>query len=59
VFSDSLASVAPGCRLVRHRCDRLGGGRPYFPFGADLRLRLVEQRAFRGGAVYLRYAKIG
>jgi hypothetical protein len=23
----------------------LGGGKPYFPLGADLRLRLVEQRA--------------
>ena len=99
VFSDSLASVAPGCRLVRraeaiHEVVRLkeetdgdlsvggaglaaslldlidefrltvvpafvGGGTPYFPIGADLRLRLVEQRAFRSGTVYLRYARIG
>jgi dihydrofolate reductase len=99
VFSDSLESVAPGCRLVR-RCDAvdevlrlkeetdgdlsvggaalaaslldlidefrpmvvpalLGGGKPYFPLGADLRLRLVEQRAFRNGTVYLRYVRIG
>jgi dihydrofolate reductase len=99
VFSDSLASVAPGCRLVR-RADAideavrlkeeidgdlaiggaglaaslldlidefrpsvvptfLGGGKPYFPLGADLRLRLVEQRAFGGGTVYLRYRRIG
>ena len=26
----------------------LGGGKPFFPLGADLRLRLVEQRAFAG-----------
>jgi len=37
----------------------LGGGKPFFPLGADLRLRLVEQRAFAGGTVYLRYARIG
>jgi dihydrofolate reductase len=36
----------------------LGGGKPFFPLGADLRLRLVEQRAFAGGTVYLRYARI-
>ncbi len=98
VFSDSLESVAPGCRLVR-RADAIaevtrlkeetdgdlslggaglaasllelidefrprvvpafvGGGKPYFPVGADLRLRLVEQRAFPGGTVYLRYERI-
>lgn len=99
VFSDSLTSVAPGCRLVR-RADAvdevvrlkeatdgdlavggaglaaslldlvdefrpsvvpafLGGGTPYFPLGADLRLRLVEQRTFRSGTVYLRYRRAG
>ena len=99
VFSDSLESVAPGCRLVR-RPDAVdevvrlkketdgdlsvggaglaaslldlidefrpmvvpavvGGGKPYLPLGVDLRLRLVEQRAFRNGTVYLRYARIG
>ena len=99
VFSDSLTSVAPGCRLVR-RADAVaevvrlkeetdgdlavggaglaaslldlidefrprvvpavtGGGTPYFPVGTGLRLRLVEQRAFRGGTVYLRYRRIG
>src|SRR3954471_10076158 len=99
VFSDSLESVAPGCRLVR-RADAVdevvrlkqetdgdlavggaglaaslldlidefrpmvvpaftGGGKSYFPLGADLRLRLVEQRAFSNGTVYLRYERIG
>ena len=99
VFSDSLSSVAPGCRLVR-RADALdevvrlkretdgdlavggaglaaslldlidefrltlvptftGGGTPYFPLGAGLRLRLVEQRTFRSGTVYLRYRRLG
>ncbi|MBW0114497.1 dihydrofolate reductase family protein [Pseudonocardia abyssalis] len=98
VFSDSLTSVAPGCRLVR-RTDTVdevarlkagtdgdlavggaglaaslvdlvdefratvvpaftGGGTPYFPLGVDLRLRLVEQRTFGSGTVYLRYARI-
>jgi dihydrofolate reductase len=99
VFSDSLASVAPGCRLVR-RADAVaevvrlkeevdgdlaiggaglaaslldlvdefrpmvvpaavGGGKPYLPPGADLRLRLVEQRVFRSsGTVHLRYERI-
>ncbi|GAY11989.1 dihydrofolate reductase family protein [Pseudonocardia sp. N23] len=97
VFSDSLESVPPGCRLVR-RADAFdevvrlkkeiegdlsvggaalaaslvdlidefrpnvvpavtGGGKPYFPLGADLRLRLVEQRTFGSGAVCLRYAR--
>jgi dihydrofolate reductase len=99
VFSDTLESVAPGCRLVR-RADAVdevlrlkketdgdlsiggaglaaslvdlidefrptvmpactGGGKPYFPLGADLRLRLIEQRAFTSGAVYLRYERVG
>src|SRR3954471_7456161 len=89
VFSDSLESVAPGCRLVR-RADAVaevvrwkretdgelaiggaglaaslldlidefrprvvpavtGGAKPYFPIGADLRLRLIEQHTFRDG----------
>lgn len=98
VFSDSLGSVAPGCRLVRRAGARdevvrlkeetdgelsvggpglaaslldlidefrltvvpafLGGGRPYVPLGADLRLRLLEQRTFRSGTVYLSYARV-
>jgi dihydrofolate reductase len=97
VFSDTLESVPPGCRLVR-RADAIdevvrlkktdgdlavggaglaaslldlidefrpsvvpaftGGGQPYFPLGADLRLRLIEQRTFTGGTVYLRYERI-
>ena len=98
VFSDSLESVAPGCRLVR-RADAIdevvrlkketdgelavggaglaaslldlidefrvtvvpafsGGGKPYFPLGADLRLRLMEQRTFGNGTVYLRYERL-
>ena len=36
-----------------------GGGKPYFPLAADLRLRLAEQRAFGNGTVYLRYERIG
>jgi dihydrofolate reductase len=97
VFSDTLESVAPGCRLVR-RADAVdevtrlkketdgdlavggaglaaslldlidefrptvvpavaGGGTPYLPLGADLNLRLLEQRTFTGGSVYLRYAR--
>lgn len=98
VFSDTLASVAPGCRLVR-RADAVaevvrlkaetdgdlsvggpglaaslldlidefrpmvvpavtGGGTPYLPPGTALKLRLVEQRTFTAGTVYLRYARI-
>ncbi|ALE85279.1 dihydrofolate reductase family protein [Pseudonocardia sp. HH130629-09] len=98
VFSDSLESVAPGCRLVR-RADAveevtrlkadvdgelavggpglaaslldlvdefrprvvpvvLGGGTPFLPPGADLRLRLLEQRTFAGGTVHLRYQRV-
>jgi dihydrofolate reductase len=32
-----------------------GGGTPYFPRGANLSLRLVEERAYPSGTVYLRY----
>jgi dihydrofolate reductase len=97
VFSDSLESVAPGCRLVR-RADSIaemtrlkagtdgelgvagaglaasvldlidefkirlapcfvGGGKPYVPLGTNLRLQLLEQRAFRDGTMYLRYGR--
>jgi dihydrofolate reductase len=35
----------------------VGGGKPFFPAGARLRLRLVEQRQFASGALYLRYGR--
>lgn len=98
VFSDSLESVAPGCRLVR-RADAVdevrrlkqetdgelavggaglvaslldlidefrmrvvpvftGGGKPYFPLGTEVQLRLIEQRTFHSGTVYLRYERL-
>ena len=34
----------------------VGGGTRWLPDGVRLDLRLVEERAFAGGAVYLRYA---
>jgi dihydrofolate reductase len=37
----------------------VGGGKPFFPAGRELRLRLVEQRAFASGALYLRYRRAG
>ena len=98
VFSDSLESVAPGCRLVRSpdavaEVRRLkeehdgsldlagpglaatlldmidqfqvvvtpvavGGGKPFFPAGARIALRLVEQHTFNSGAVQLRYERV-
>jgi dihydrofolate reductase len=33
----------------------LGGGKPWFPRGASLPLRLLETRRFASGVVYLRY----
>ena len=37
----------------------VGGGKPYFPAGGEqLRLRLLEQRAFASGALYLRYERV-
>lgn len=36
----------------------IGGGKPYFPPGAEqLRLRLVENRTCDGGVLYLRYER--
>jgi dihydrofolate reductase len=98
VFSDSLESVAPGCRLVRsadaaaevrrlkeeydgsldvggpglaatllEHIDEFqpvvvpavaGGGKPFFPPGARIALRLVEQHVFGSGAVALRYQRV-
>ena len=37
----------------------VGGGRRALPDGARLRLRLVDERSFAGGAVFLRYALAG
>lgn len=34
----------------------VGGGKPVFPLGARLRLELLDEHRFRGGAVFLRYA---
>jgi dihydrofolate reductase len=37
----------------------VGGGKPFFPVGREqLRLRLVEHRAFASGALYLRYRRL-
>jgi dihydrofolate reductase len=39
----------------------VGGGKPYFPADGQqlrLRLRLLEQRAFASGALYLRYERV-
>jgi dihydrofolate reductase len=35
-----------------------GGGKPFLPPGVALRLRLIEQRTFRNGSLYLRYAQV-
>lgn len=35
----------------------VGGGKPFFPAGSRLSLRLLEQRRFESGAVYLRYGR--
>jgi dihydrofolate reductase len=35
----------------------VGGGKPFFPAGMRLRLRLAEHRTFASGAVYLRYER--
>lgn len=35
-----------------------GGGKPFLPPGAALKLRLIEQRTFGNGAVYLRYGRV-
>jgi dihydrofolate reductase len=35
----------------------VGGGKPFFPPGKQLNLRLAEQRTFSSGAVYLRYER--
>jgi dihydrofolate reductase len=35
----------------------VGGGKPFFPAGVKLRLRLTEQYRFGSGAVFLRYER--
>ena len=35
----------------------VGGGKPFFPAGSRLRLRLIEHRTFASGGLYLRYAR--
>jgi dihydrofolate reductase len=37
----------------------VGGGKPFFPVGTKLQLRLAEHRVFTSGAVYLRYERAG
>lgn len=34
----------------------VGGGKPYFPAGVRLNLELLEERRFRNGEIFLRYA---
>lgn len=35
----------------------VGGGKPFFPAGSRLQLRLIEQRNFASGALHLRYER--
>jgi dihydrofolate reductase len=35
----------------------VGGGKPFFPAGERLQLRLAEQRTFASGGLYLRYER--
>jgi dihydrofolate reductase len=37
----------------------VGGGKPFFPAGKKLELRLTEHRVFGSGAIYLRYERAG
>jgi hypothetical protein len=37
----------------------IGGGKRYFPGGVRLDLELVEERRFRNGEIFLRYAVRG
>lgn len=49
------AGLVDECQLVL--CPvAVGGGTPVFPLGVRVGLELVEERRFRGGAVFLRYA---
>jgi dihydrofolate reductase len=36
----------------------VGGGKPYLPRGTNLRLRLLDQRTFADGSVFLRYLNV-
>ncbi|WP_129667888.1 dihydrofolate reductase family protein [Phytoactinopolyspora endophytica] len=35
----------------------VGGGKPFFPAGVELKLQLAEQRTFASGTVFLRYTR--
>ncbi len=35
----------------------VGGGKPFFPPGKELKLRLLEHRLFESGTMYLRYER--
>jgi dihydrofolate reductase len=56
-----LAGQALGAGLV-DECQvflgpiTVGGGKPVFPLGVRLRLKLLDERRFLGGTVWLRYA---
>ena len=53
------AGMVDEFRLVVHPVI-LGGGKPYFPnLKAPTNLRLLETHHFSGGAMYLRYGRVG
>jgi dihydrofolate reductase len=52
------AGVVDECQLFLGPV-AVGGGKPVFPAGARVRLELLDERRFRGGTVWLRYAVLG